>query len=148
MASLFLLLLLSSVSHSHLSFFCLFLSGLKELKQLYNNVLAGALFSFPTLSFLFWLNVNSYCIFRQEMPNGFPKTYSWHGNEIQICKTFLTWKKRQRLCPDWILFFSYSHYSQSHFKMYAMETKQKKELKCGNNWGIYWSVTYCQNTGS
>lgn len=53
MASLFLLLLLSSVSHSHL-FFCLLLSGLKKLKQLYSNVLAQALFSFP-LSCLFFL---------------------------------------------------------------------------------------------
>lgn len=36
------------------------------------------------------------------MPNGFPKMYSWHGNEIPICQTFLpeeTGNSWQWLCP-------------------------------------------------
>lgn len=57
MASLFLLLLPSSVSHARLSS-CFLLSGLKELKQLYSNVLVWlysplSLFRF-FLSFIFF----------------------------------------------------------------------------------------------
>ena len=108
----------------------------------------------PTLSFLFWVEcVNSYCSFRQEMPNGFPKTYSWHGNEIQICKTFLTWKKEKAARGNgFVLFGSAREYTfavtrsiPNVISKWMGGRHKAKELKPGNNWGIYWSVTDWQN---
>lgn len=85
----------------------------------------------PSLVFFFlawvWILI---VVFRQEMPNGFPKTYSWHGNEIQICKTFLTWKKKEAACgTGFVLFFTiweYLRFLLSFLNVWDVETKQKK----------------------
>lgn len=99
--------------------------------------------------FFFSLNVNSHCSFRQEMPNGFPKTYSWHGNEIQICKTFLT-RKKEAACG----FVLFSTTQESCFLVTLAipnviltckgrrHKANKLKLECAINWGIYWFVTY------
>lgn len=91
----------------------------------------------PLFLFFFCLNVNSYCSFRQEMPNGFPKTYSWHGNEIQICKTFLTWKKETACGNGFVLFSTTQECCFSVTltipnvisKIYGMETQSQNKKR-------------------
>lgn len=118
----------SVTSSSSSSFFAFFfrhflLSGPNELKQLYSKCprrgryshslthqfVRSPVLSFLSLSLAGWIANRRTVVFRQEMPNGFAKMYSWHGNEIQICKTFLTWKSGGcflwQLCPVFFSFF-------------------------------------------